>query len=142
MKSNFDLNFHHLGLAIKQEADAIKFLEGMEYDIGMKVYDPEQNVNLRMCTAPDKPAIEIITPGVGTGPLEPILNRYNELIYHSCYEVTNLEGSLSAMERAGLRVLPINEPKPAILFGGSKVSFYKVMGFGLIELLESDNKHL
>jgi len=33
-------------------------------------------------------------------------------------------------------VLPVVEPKAAVLFNGRNVSFYKVMGFGLIELLE------
>ncbi|MDB4470721.1 VOC family protein [Deltaproteobacteria bacterium] len=137
MKHDFGLRFHHLGLAIKQEGQAVTFLKGMGYEIGAKIYDPEQNVNLRLCTAPDKPAIELIMPGNGAGPLDPILNRYNELIYHSCYEVNDLGESLSAIEAAGLRVFPISEPKSAIMFAGAKVSFYKIMGFGLIELLET-----
>lgn len=134
--SDFGLKFHHLGLAVTDDSQAIRFLKGMGYDTGEKVYDPEQNVHLRMCAAADKPAVEMIMPGIGDGPLTPILKRYNELIYHTCYEVNELDASLRAIEDAGLRILPIAERKPAILFGGRQVSFYKIIGFGLIELLE------
>lgn len=135
--TNFGLKFHHLGLAVADDGDAIRFLQGMGYHTGEKIYDPEQNVHLRMCTSADKPDAEMIMPGIGEGPLTPILKRYNELIYHTCYEVDDLGTSLQAIEDAGLRILTIAEPKPAILFGGRKVSFYKIIDFGLIELLES-----
>ncbi len=133
---DFGLSFHHMGLAVSRDDQAIIFLEGMGYCAGDKVYDPEQNVHLRLCTAADKPAIELIMPGVGEGPLDPILKRYNELVYHTCYEVGNLNKALSAMETAGLRIVPVAASRPAILFEGRNVSFYKVMGFGFIELLE------
>lgn len=132
----FGLTFHHLGLALSSATKARVFLTELGYSFGAEVYDPEQNVNLQMCNATEFPDIEIITPGEGDGPLTPILKRYDELLYHTCYEVDDLAQSLAAMEQAKLRVLPVAEPKPAILFGGRRVSFYKVMGFGLIELLE------
>lgn len=134
--NDFGLTFHHMGLALKKEDAALKFLNGLGYNEGPQVYDPEQKVNLRLCTADDKPAVELITKGIEEGPLENILKKYNELIYHTCYETEDLKKSLGAMENAGLRVLPVSPPTPAILFGGRKVSFYTVMGFGLIEILE------
>jgi hypothetical protein len=30
----------------------------------------------------------------------------------------------------------LSPPQPAVLFGGRKVSFYSVAGFGVIEILE------
>ncbi len=133
---DFGMSFHHMGLAVSRDDQAVIFLEGMGYCAGDKVYDPEQNVHLRLCAAADKPAIELIMPGVGEGPLDSILKRYNELVYHTCYEVDNLNKTLLAIDKAGLRVVTVADPKPAILFEGRNVSFYKVMGFGYIELLE------
>lgn len=83
-----------------------------------------------------KPAVELILPGNGEGPLTPVLKRYNEIIYHSCYETSELGQSLNAIQATGLRIMHVSPPKSAVLFGGRKVSFYKVMGFGLIEILE------
>ncbi len=136
MNMDFGLSFHHLGLALQDDIQAITFLRGMGYNIGEKIFDPEQNVHLRFCESEDKPATELILPGIGKGPLDSVLKRYNEIIYHTCYETNDLEQSLSAIKGAGLRVLPISEAKPAILFGHRKVSFYKVMGFCPIEILE------
>lgn len=133
---NFGLTFHHIGLALKREDDALKFLDGLGYTQGVQVYDPQQKVYLRLCTADGKPSVELVTAGEEDGPLTPILKRYNELVYHTCYETQDLEKSLAAIESTGLRVVPVSPPTPAILFGGRKVSFYTIMGFGLIEILE------
>lgn len=134
--NDFGLTFHHMGLALKKEDEALKFLNGLGYESGEQVYDPKQKVHLRLCAAEGKPSVELVTAGEEDGPLTPILKRYNELIYHTCYETQNLESSLEKIEQAGLRVVSVMPPTPAILFGGRKVSFYTIMGFGLIEILE------
>jgi methylmalonyl-CoA/ethylmalonyl-CoA epimerase len=58
------------------------------------------------------------------------------VIYHVCYTTDNLGSALAGLEKAGTRVICASPPKPAILFGGRKVSFYNVAGIGLIEILE------
>jgi methylmalonyl-CoA/ethylmalonyl-CoA epimerase len=136
LPNKFGLTFHHMGLALRKESAALKFLGGLGYDKNTQVYDPEQKVYLRLCTGYNLPAVELVTAGEEEGPLTPILKRYNELIYHTCYETNDLTASLKSMEDAGLRVVPISPPKSAILFDGRNVSFYTVMGFGLIEILE------
>jgi len=39
-----------MGLAVKQEKDALAMLESLNYSIGERIYDPLQNVHLRLCT--------------------------------------------------------------------------------------------
>ena len=39
---------------------------------------------------------------------------------------------------AGLEVMPIGVPKPAVLFGGLAVSFYSVDELGIIELIHGE----
>lgn len=131
------VTFHHLGLAVQNDADALVYLAGLGYEAGEKVYDPEQNVHVRLCTAPSQPTVEVVTPGEGKTPLDPILKRQPESIYHTCYEVADVDAFLGRLESAKLRVICLSPPKPAILFGGRKVSFYHVMGFGIVELLEA-----
>lgn len=139
--NEFDLIFHHIGLAVKKEDDALTFLKGIGYKPAEKIYDPEQKVNLQLCIHSYKPTIELVMPYTINGevqesPLTPILQRQSEMIYHTCYETQNLQKSLDNMEAKGLRVLPVSPPTPAVLFDERKVSFYTVMGFGLIEILE------
>jgi methylmalonyl-CoA/ethylmalonyl-CoA epimerase len=136
MMQNLGLNFHHFGLAVKKEDRALVYLKALGYRISELTFDPEQNVNLRMCHHATEPDVELVMPGEGEGPLTPIFKRFDELVYHLCYEVEDLEVSLDAMDAAGLSVIPVAPPKPAILFDNRKVSFYRVRGFGTIELLE------
>lgn len=131
------LRFHHMGLALPNDTDALLMLEALGYDIGGKVYDPLQNAHLRLCTSKNRPAVEIILPGNGPGPIDQIITKYQEMIYHTCYETDDLEATLASFDAAGLRCLPLAERKPAVLFGGRHVSFYRIVGWGIIELLEN-----
>lgn len=131
------LVFHHMGLAVKHAGSADPFLRSQGYEAGKLIYDPEQNVNLMLYTSMSGlPSVELVMPREGGGPLDSIFKRANEMIYHTCYETKNLALSLDRLEQLNLRVITVSEPKPAVLFGGKKVSFYMIPDFGLIEMLE------
>ena len=129
--------FHHFGLALKKEERALKFLEAMGYSIGESVYDPLQDVYVRMCTSSRMPSVETVMPGKNDGPLTPILKKTNEMIYHTCYEISSHETFLSDLNAQNISYSCLLESKPAILFGGRMVSFYYIIGYGVVELLES-----
>jgi methylmalonyl-CoA/ethylmalonyl-CoA epimerase len=131
----YGLKFHHLGLAVKQAENAVRMLTGLGYKIGPLIRDDLQNVNALFCTSPEAPAIEIIFETETPGPLAEILKSNTAMIYHICYQSGNLENSLAAMQKDGNLVKMISPPKPAILFGGRNVSFHKIRGFGMIEIL-------
>ena len=109
----------------------------MGYEVTGQVYDPLQNVHLWLCTHIAMPALELVAPADGTGPLDEILASAGESLYHLCYETANPNSSVAALKVAGHRVICISPPKPAVLFDGRRVSFYLVKGLGLIELLET-----
>jgi methylmalonyl-CoA/ethylmalonyl-CoA epimerase len=135
--AGFGLTFHHLGLAVPRPDEAVTFLSGLGYDIGNRIFDPEQNVNLVLCRHPQMPAVEIICPGHGPGPIDKFVARHaGGIVYHACYETTDLAASLAAIEAVKLRPLCVSPPRPAVLFDGRAVSFYMVVGMGLIEILE------
>jgi len=135
--SGFRLAFHHFGLAVRRPKEAVTFLSNMGYSMGEPVLDPGQNVHLMMCAHKTEPAVEIIWPGDTKGPIHGLTERHPPgIVYHVCYETEDLAETLAALEKAGLNVLCISSPKPAPLFGGRKVSFYNVIGIGLIEILE------
>jgi methylmalonyl-CoA/ethylmalonyl-CoA epimerase len=133
----FHLTFHHLGLAVRKPEPATQFLEGLGYAVGATLYDPAQNVNLIMCTHATQPAVEIIYPAEGKGPVDTYVKRQaSGIVYHSCYVTDDLAQTLARFKDAGIRALCVSAPKPAVLFGGRMVSFYDVLGMGLIEIIE------
>jgi catechol 2,3-dioxygenase-like lactoylglutathione lyase family enzyme len=136
--NKWGLTFHHLGLAVKDVDAAIRFLTGLGYRPGPKVFDPLQNVHLGMFTHDAMPDVEIIYPGDGAGPLDALLATHKDgLIYHTCYTSPDLDASLEAIEADGnLRLYEMSPPKPAVLFGGKPVAFYVVGGVGLIEIID------
>lgn len=136
--NKFLLTFHHLGLATSQEKAAIKFLQNLGFEIGESIYDPLQKVTLRMCENEEHPNIELITQDAPQGPLSNMLQQNEALTYHYCYSTPNVDETIRLMRTEGVRVALLSRPKPAVLFGGKKVSFLTVRGMGVIELLEQD----
>jgi hypothetical protein len=131
-----DIEFHHFGLAVRKEDAALKFLSEMGYELGSRIYDTEQNVHVRMCVSSNMPDVELVTPGIGPGPLDAILARSPEMFYHLCYQTNSLAKLLESFEKQGIRCLCVAPRKPAILFDNRFVSFYHLPGFGIIEILE------
>jgi hypothetical protein len=137
MLSGLHLAFHHLGLAVRRPREATAFLLAQGYRMGDPVLDPAQNVHLMMATHDTEPEVEIIWPGDTQGPIDGLTQRHPAgIIYHVCYETDDLAAALTALEKAGVRSVCISPPKPAPLFGGRPVSFYNLIGIGLIEILE------
>jgi methylmalonyl-CoA/ethylmalonyl-CoA epimerase len=134
--TDFGLTFDHFGLAVGNIAGARKVLEGMGYECGEEVYDPLQEVLLVWCEHATMPAVEIVAPTDKPGPLDNIIVENSGSIYHLCYRAANIGASVAAIKAAGIRVLPVVPPKPAVLFGGKSVGFFQVKGFGLIEIVE------
>jgi hypothetical protein len=135
--NNPHLKFHHFGLAVRRPDEARVFVSALGYQIGNPVFDPAQNVHLQLCTHETHPAVEIIWPGDTKGPIEKLTERHAAgIIYHLCYDTDNLTAALAQLAEAKLRVVCISPPTPAPLFGGRPVSFYNVVGIGLIEIIQ------
>lgn len=133
----FGLRFHHLGLAVKKPAAATAFLAALGYREGNRVFDPIQRVNLAMFHHDSMPDVEVIWPGEGPSPVDSIIKKSDGRVYHLCYTADDPARAVAAMQDQGFDVLEVASPEPAILFGGQKVSFYSVAGFGLIEIIDS-----
>jgi hypothetical protein len=133
--NTFGITFHHFGLAVQSPEQAFSFLDALGYKHGESMFDPLQGVNLAMSYHAEMPDVEVIWPGDKPSPIDGILKRQDSMIYHLCYTSDNPALSLTKMQQAGFDVLPVSNPQAAILFGGRKVSFHMVLGFGLIELI-------
>jgi len=93
-------------------------------------------VNLALYCHDEMPDVEVIWPADGPSPIDEFVRRGSTRIYHLCYTSAAPEATMSAMETAGLNVVPITPPQPAVLFDGRHVSFYSIMNVGLIELID------
>jgi glyoxalase/bleomycin resistance protein/dioxygenase superfamily protein len=133
--NRYGLDFHHFGLAVKSPEPAFRYLGDLGYRAGGSCYDPLQKVHLAMRHHARMPDVEVIWPGAEPSPIDSILKHNDTLIYHLCYTSDNVEQSLAALEQAGMEVLPLGFPKPAVLFGGIEVSFYRIIGVGVIEII-------
>jgi hypothetical protein len=133
--NSYGLEFHHFGLAVKSPEAAFRYLSDLGYRAGSSCYDPLQKVNLAMRHHDRMPDVEVIWPGQEPSPIDRMLKQSDSMIYHLCYTSENVDGSLAALERAGLEVLPLGMAQPALLFGGIEVSFYNITGVGIIEII-------
>lgn len=130
------LTFHHFGLAVKAPDQATRFLDALGYVADARVYDPAQKVNLKMFRSQAMPDVELIWPGAEQSPINNIVLKYGSAIYHACYTCRDVPGAIQHMRNLGLKVVDLSPPTPAVLFGGRKVSFYSVAGFGIIEIID------
>jgi hypothetical protein len=129
------LRFHHLGLAVGSPEEAFLYLGALGYTEGAREFDPIQGVHLAMRHHSAMPDVEVIWPGDGPTPIDKFVKRMGTMIYHLCYECSEPDRVIAALEMAGLETALVSPPMPAVLFGGREVSFHMVSGFGLIELL-------
>jgi methylmalonyl-CoA/ethylmalonyl-CoA epimerase len=127
--------FHHFGLAVKSFSKATAFYKNLGYQATEPIYDPLQDVELVLCTSETQPAVEFVKPVGDESPVSNYLNKNNEMIYHTCYEVDVIGQDVEVLFQAN-RAICVSKPKPAVLFNNRLVSFYYVSNVGLIELLE------
>jgi 4-hydroxyphenylpyruvate dioxygenase-like putative hemolysin len=135
-----NLGFHHLGLAVPAPDEAFRYLASLGYVAGNCAFDPLQRVNLAMRHHSTMPDVEVIWPGDGPSPIDKFIKKSGTMIYHLCYTCADADAALAAFSAAGIEIIPVSPPTPAILFGGQLVSFHHVAGFGLIEILHAETR--
>jgi methylmalonyl-CoA/ethylmalonyl-CoA epimerase len=135
--TRFGLTFHHYGLALRTKERAALFLEGIGYAVGELVHDTVQDVWVTLCHGQNLPTVELVLPAGPGGPLDIYLKKQESVFYHTCYLAPDVAGSLDAIAKAGIGVVTVRPPKPAILFSNIPVSFHYAEGFGLIEFIHA-----
>lgn len=102
---------------------------------GQLIYDPMQRVRLAFFTPADprNPVFELVEPAEPVSPVSNFLKKGGGL-HHVCYEVDDMESSLRTAREAGLVIVAL--PKPAVAFGGRRISWISSRNRLLMELLE------
>lgn len=124
------MKFHHIGIATESIKDTLESLKKVMKikDISESVYDELQDAFLCMITLEDGTNIELIE-----GHMVENLVKKRHYLYHTCYEVDNIESTLDLLINDG--AMQISEIKKAKLFKERRVVFLS-WKLGIIELVE------
>jgi len=125
------LRFHHLGVASPDLAAGLAFVRAQfeVVAVSQTVHDPLQDADLVLIETANGMNVELVA-----GAQVANLLARGVTLYHTCFEVDDLDAELQAICRRGGAV--VAEPKPALLFGGRRVAFAQTP-MGLVELLET-----
>jgi len=103
---------------------------------GPEVLDPEQRVHIQFLSHNGNPdfRIELLAP---CDPASPVMKlaRAGGGLHHVCVRVATLDQFAEQIGKTPL--VPVRAPTPAPAFGGRKVAFAYLTGFGLVEFVES-----
>lgn len=127
----------HIGIAVKDLAEALKLYEGM---LGLKVVGTEvveeQKVKTAFLPTGDS-EVELLESTAPDGPIAKFIEKNGPGIQHIAFRVDNLEQKLSELKEKGVRLI---DEKPRRGAGGAKIAFlHPKSTYGvLIELCERD----
>jgi methylmalonyl-CoA/ethylmalonyl-CoA epimerase len=125
------LNFHHIGIACDNMQEVIDFVEN-SFNITKKskiIFLENQGVDACLLRNDDGTNIELVSGKT----IENFVKK-KQFLYHSCWEVGNIDKSIKSFVDNGS--LLISEPKPSLLFDNRRVAFLYT-DVGILELLEA-----
>ena len=126
--------FHHVGIAVESIERTATFFMDAGYKMTIVIFDPKQNVNISFLEKTGSPLLELVEPVDEKSPVRNILNKVGVSAYHFCYEVENLDDSITQLRQKKFMLLV--KPVEAVAFNGRKICFLYHKETGLIELLE------
>lgn len=129
--------YHHVGIAVSDINQMLDELKSYGYECKHRVFDPVQCSELAMLIHPTAPDIELVGADKEESRARSFVEHNNRMPYHICFQVESLDRldeQLSALPTASVK--EITKAELAILFGGDRVKFYSVAGFGLVEFVE------
>ena len=100
------------------------------------ITDKIQNVKLLFLRRDDTPLLELVEPLSESSPVSAIIKKNKPTLYHSCFEVDNIDESIAELKQK--RFVLVSQPVPAIAFNNRRICFLFHKHTGLIELLEKE----
>lgn len=134
--NNMILQLHHVGIAVKDIAQATEDHErrlGCVREGGL-FHDPVQTALIQFLRVPgDSVLIELVAPDGPGSKLAAAVKRGGG-INHLCYGTDDIEAACEALRTDGLFL--IQEPVPAVAFGGRRIAWLMGDAWYLTELVE------
>ena len=126
---------HHFGFASKSIEKSSQVYQILGYQVVSEIIvDPIQKVKLQFLKKSNDPFLELVEPLVTESPISKILEKNGSTLYHSCYEVMDIEIKIRELRKSGF--VMVVKPIEAVAFEGRLISFLYNAYIGLIELLQ------
>jgi len=115
---------------------AAEFVQSLQAEWDGNIFsDPLQQVRVTFLTLlPGEAQLELVEPIDQHSPVAAFLQNKGQGLHHLCFEVVDLEKTVSSMRSKG--VLLAKPPKPAVAFAGRRIAWLLTRERLLIELLE------
>ena len=136
---NFGLKFHHLGLATDNPKLTLKILKNIGYKPIKTRSNKNYNVKNIICSSKSHPTVEIVAKMGGKSPIDNIVKKNKNLVYHICYSSKNLKKTLNMMKKKKLSIVKISNSYLSP-FEGVDASFFFLKGIGVIEIMNFEQK--
>jgi methylmalonyl-CoA/ethylmalonyl-CoA epimerase len=131
-----DLNLHHIGIAVKDIAQATADYQrrlGCELEGGV-IHDPVQTAFIQFLRLRgDTVLIELVAPD---GPQSKLMNAVSKGggLNHVCHSTADIESTCQSLRDEGMVILL--DPTPAVGFGGRRIAWLFGEDRVLTELVE------
>jgi methylmalonyl-CoA/ethylmalonyl-CoA epimerase len=131
------LKIDHLGIAVPDLQEALKFYEGI---LGIKATETEvvadQKVKVAFLPTGDS-ELELLESTDADGPVAKYIEKRGAGIQHVALKVDDIEAALAELKEAGIKLI---DEKPRYGAGGAKIAFLhpKATGGVLLELCQRD----
>ena len=127
---------NHIGIAVPHLEEAVAQYQTLGFDYRGSEAVASQKVNTAFFRVGES-MVELLEPSDPDSVIAKFLQNRGPGIHHLCVEVDNIEETMAAYKRAGLRLV---NPEPVIGAGGHRVAFVhpKSAGGVLIEIIETE----
>ena len=134
------MRFDHIGIFVSSLAQGRELLSALLPIVRQsdEFRDPLLQVEVQFLYDPSDICYELVAPSGPNNPVDTVLKTRKNVLNHVAYRVDDLDGKLIELRDAGC--VPIGEPRPAVAFGGRRVTFlYNPLNF-VIELVEEEKR--
>ena len=109
----------HIGIAVKDLAEAMKFYEAMGLKCTATEVVEEQKVKVAFFPCGDS-EVELLESTSPDGPIAKYIEKNGPGIQHLAFKVDNIEKALAELKEKGFRLI---DEKPRYGAGGAKIAF-------------------
>ena len=131
------MRLHHVAYVTKsvdQKATRLAALLGFRLS-GPAIVDPAQGVRIQFMDMGAGELLELLEPYGDKSPVQRHLDKGGGL-YHLCFEVEDLEGTLQRLSDTGEAIV-VRDPVPAPAIDNRRVAFVMTTDRDLIEFVET-----
>jgi methylmalonyl-CoA/ethylmalonyl-CoA epimerase len=137
------IQFDHLGVLVPELAHGQRVLSAA---LGIRCWtdefdDPVNDVFVQFGRCPGGMCYETVAPRSERSPVRNALKRRINLFNHVAYRVAGFDGHAARLRAAGFSA--VDEPRPAVAYGGQRIQFFANADGLLVELIDApDHRHI